>query len=322
MWSEIWLERVDSAMDFRIQSFRQAAFWSTAINAFSQGLALLFSILMAAVFGAQESTDVLYYCIGIFALLSGLFQAVNVSVLIPETMRRRYQTGEADAMAFMNRFFAAFAVLIFSLTAWLLWNPAGALTMISRFSPEMLARNSRLVFWLLATLPLQMIAQLLLDMLVSYKFLTLPAILSCVNRLLNILFVWLFHRQLGVISVALGMLLGFGFQVALNLILLRRTIRWNPLAWKTRIGGAVYRNIAWTEVGTLASTAAGYLPLLMFSGLSAGAMTVLNYARRLSAIPSQLLTAQISNVAGSSSMNWRPGGNSRKWRGHLIGYAV
>ena len=282
-------------MRFRIQSFKQAAFWSTAINGFSQGLALVFSMVMATVFGAQESTDVLYYCIGVFALLSGLFQAANVSVLIPETMRRRVQTGEADAMAFINRFFAAFLVIIVAGTAWLLRDPAGALTAISKFSPEALARNSRLVFWLLATLPLQMAAQLLLDVLVSYKFLTLPATLSCVNRVLNILFVLLFHRHLGVLSVALGMLLGFGIQVGLNLYLLGHAIQWR-WAWKTRITGSVYRNIAWTEVGVVASTLAGYLPLFLFSGFSAGMMTALNYARRVSAIPAELLTTQISGV--------------------------
>lgn len=284
-------------MDLRIRSFRQAAFWSTAINAFSQLLSLVFSMVMAAVFGAQESTDVLYYCIGVFALLSGMFQAVNVSVLVPETMRRRHQIGELDAMAFINRFFAAFALLIAGLTAWILWNPAGTMTLISRFSAEALERNSRLVFWLLATLPLQMAAQLLLDVLVSYKFLTLPAALSCVNRILNVAFVWLFHRQLGVLSVALGMLLGFGLQVLLNLYLLRHAIRWRPLAWRTRVGGRVYRNVAWTELGTLASTLAGYLPLFLFSGFSAGAMTALNYARRLAAVPADLLTTQVSGVA-------------------------
>ena len=285
-------------MDLRIRSFRQAAFWSTAINAFSQLLSLVFSMVMAAVFGAQESTDVLYYCIGVFALLSGMFQAVNVNVLVPETMRRRHQIGELDAMAFINRFFAAFALLIAGLTAWILWNPAGTMTLISRFSAEALERNSRLVFWLLATLPLQMAAQLLLDVLVSYKFLTLPAALSCVNRILNVAFVWLFHRQLGVLSVALGMLLGFGLQVLLNLYLLRHAIRWRPLAWRTRVGGRVYRNVAWTELGTLASTLAGYLPLFLFSGFSAGAMTALNYARRLASVPADLLTTQVSSVVG------------------------
>jgi len=285
-------------MIFRIQSFRQAAFWSTAINAFSQGLSLVFSMVMAAKFGARESTDVLYYCIGLFALLSGLFQAVNVSVLIPETMNRRHRTGESDAMAFINRFFAVFALLIAGVTVWILWNPAGTMTVISRFSAEALARNSRLVFWLLATLPLQMAAQLLLDVLVSYKFLSLPAALSCVSRVLNIVFVLLFHRQLGVISVALGMLLGYGGQVLLNLYLLGRVIHWRPFVWKTRIGGSVYRNIAWTEIGTVASAVAGYLPLFLFSGFGAGVMTAMNYAQKMSAMPSQLLTSQISNVTG------------------------
>lgn len=285
-------------MIFRIQSFKQAAFWSTVINAFSQGLALVFGMVMAAVFGAQESTDVLYYCLGIFALLSGLFQAVNVNVLIPETMRRRHQAGEADAMAFINRFFSVFVLIILVLTAWILSNPVGTLTLISRFSEEALQRNSRLVFWMLVTMPLQMMAQLLLDVLVSYRFLTLPATLSCVSRVINILFVWLFHRQLGVISMALGLLLGLGFQILLNVSLLRRAIRWNPFAWKTRIGGTVYRNIAWTELGTLASTLAGYLPLFLFSGFSAGALTALNYAQRLYAVPTQLFTSQVSSVAG------------------------
>ena len=285
-------------MDFRIQSFKQAAFWSTAIGAFGQVLALLFGMLMASLFGAQESTDVLYYCLGIFALLTGMFQAINVSVLIPETMRRRHQVGEADAMAFLNRFFAALALAILALAAWMLWNPAGTLTLISQFSRDVLARQSRLVFWLLATMPLQMVAQLLLDVLVSYRFLTLPATLSCVNRVINILFVWLFHRELGVVSVALGMLLGFGLQVLLNLYLLRHAIRWNPFAWRTRIGGSVYRNLAWAEGGTLASTLASYLPLFLFSGLGAGTLTALNYARRLTAVPTQLMTAQVSNVTG------------------------
>ena len=285
-------------MRFRIQSFKQAAFWSTAINAFSQGLSLVFSMVMAAYFGAVEATDVLYYCIGVFALLSGLIQSVNVSVLIPETMRRRVRAGEEDAMAFINRFFAAFALLIAGLTGWILFDPARTMTLIARFSPEALERNSRLVFWLLATLPLQMAAQLLLDVLVSYKFLTLPAILSCVNRIINILFVWLFHRRLGVLSVALGMLLGFALQVLLNAYLLRRVVRWRPLAWRTRVDRQTLTNIVWVETGTLASTLAGYLPLFLFSGLSAGAMTILNYARRLSATPTQILTSQISNVSG------------------------
>jgi len=283
-------------MMFRIQSFKQAVFWSTTINAFSQVLALAFSMVMAAVFGARESTDVLYYCIGVFALLSGLIQAANVSVLIPETMRRRMQTGERDAMAFINRFFAAFALIIIVLCGWILADPARSLTLISRFSAAALERNSRLVFWLLASLPLQMVAQLLLDVLVSYRFLALPAILSCVNRIINIIFVCLFHRQLGVVSVAVGMLLGFGLQALLNLYLLMRAVHWRPLVWNTRIGGGIYRSIAWTEIGTAASVLAGYLPLFLFSGFGAGAVTALNYAWRLSAMPTELLSTQLSSV--------------------------
>ncbi len=283
-------------MFFRIQSFKQAAFWSTAIGAFSQVLALGFGMVMAALFGAQESTDVLYYCLGVFALLSALVQQVNVAVLVPETMRRREQTGEADAMAFINRFFAAFLVITLAATGLLLVRPAGVLTAISRFPAEVLENNRGLVLWLVVAFPLQMVAQLLLDILVSYRFLTLPAVLSCMGRGINILFVLAFWRRWGVVAAAMGMATGFALQILVNAGFLARAIRWRGSAWRTRIGRGVYQNIVWTELGTLAATAASYLPLFLFTGFSAGALTALNYAQRMSRVPLDMLTSQFSAV--------------------------
>ena len=283
-------------MIFRIQSFKQAAFWSTAIGAFSQGLALLFGMLMAARFGAQESTDVFYYCLGVFGLLSALIQQINMAVLVPETMRRREQTGEADAMAFINRFFAAFCLILLTLTGLILIRPASFLTLISLFSIEVLEREHRMVMLLAISFPVQMVAQLLLDILVSYRFLALPAVLSCVGRLLNIGFVLAFHRQWGVQSAVAGILVGFGLQVVVNAWILRRMIHWRWTVWRTRIGGVVYRNILWAELGTVAAVLSSYLPLFLFSGFSAGAVTALNYAQRMSRVPLDLLTAQFSSV--------------------------
>lgn len=283
-------------MILRIQSFKQAAFWSTTIGAFSQLLALFFGMLMAAKFGAQESTDVLYYCLGVFALLSGLVQQVNVSVLVPETMRRREQVGEADAMAFINRFFAVFLAISLTVAGLIFLNPAATLTKISKFPIATLEANHQLVLWLVVAFPLQMVAQLLLDILVSYRFLTLPVILSCVARVINILFVYLFGGRWGVISAAMGMTLGFALQIVVNVLVLARVVRWQWTAWRTRIGRVVIHNILWSELGTLVSAAANYLPLLLFSGFSAGALTALNYARRMSRVPMDMLTSQFSAV--------------------------
>jgi len=283
-------------MGLRIRSFKQAAFWSTAINGFSQGLALLFSMVMATIFGAQESTDILYYCIGIFALMVGMTQAVNVSVLIPETMRRRVQTGDRDAMAFINRFLVILVGLILLLSAGLIWNPPGIIAAISKFSVETLRDHSSLLFWLALSFPLQMISQLLLDILISYRFLTLPAMLSCVNRFINVLFVLFFYQRLGVVSVAMGMVLGFALQLSLNLFLLRRAVGWKFGVWRAEPGHQVLGNIFWAELGTVASTLSNYFVLFMTSGFGAGLITSLNYARRMSGMPVELLTTQVSSV--------------------------
>lgn len=283
-------------MMFRVQSFKQAAFWSTAISAFSQGLALLFGVLMAAVFGAGEGTDILYYSLGIFALISQLVQSGNVSVLIPEAMRRRHQVGEEDAMAFINRFMLFFGISIAIVTLLLMWNPVKAFALVSRFSAEALARHSRLVFWLVVSFPLQVVAQLLLDVLVSYKFLALPAMLSCVNRVLNIIFVWCFESRLGLVSVPLGMTVGFAFQVLLGLGLLRWIVKWRVNVWRTQIESRTIHNILWVELGNGITLLAGYLPLFLYSGFSVGILTAMNYARRMSNMPVELLTQQLSSV--------------------------
>ena len=284
-------------MIFQIQSFRQAAFWATAINAFSQGLALVFSMVMAAVFGAQESTDIVYYCLGVFALLAGISQSASVGVLIPETMRRRHQTGDLDAMAFINRFLVLMGIPIVVLAGILLWKPISALALVSRFSPEALSNHSRLLVWLFLSLPLQIIADLLLNILVSYRFLALPATLSCLSRSINILFACLFHRKWGVEALAMGLAVGYAFQVGVNLLLLVRVIGWRFTVWRTRVGRNTFRNLAWVEVGTMAVILSSYLPLFLFSGFGAGALTALNYARRMCAMPAELLGSQISSVA-------------------------
>ena len=283
-------------MIFQIQSFRQAAFWSTAINAFSQGLALVFSMVMAAVFGTQESTDILYYCLGVFTLLAGISQSASVGVLIPETMRRRHQTGNMDAMAFINRFLVFTILPTVVLTGILFWKPVWALAHISRFSIEVLNQHSSLLVWLLLSFPLQILAELLLNILVSHRFLALPATLSCVSRIINILFVCCFHRWWGVESFAMGLALGYALQVVVNTLLLVRMIGWRFTVWKTHVDRHTFHNLAWVEAGTLAVIVSSYLPLFLFSGLGAGVLTALNYARRMCAMPAELLGGQISSV--------------------------
>lgn len=283
-------------MNFPIQTFRQAALWSTVINGFSQGLALVFSMAMAALFGAQESTDILYYWLGLSLLLVGMIQTVNVSVLIPETMRRRIQTDERDAMAFINRFLALLAGFILLVSAGLLIDPVGAIALLSKFPEETLARHAALLFWLALSFPLQLLSQLLLDILISYRFLTLPAALSCVSRVINLGFAWGFHRRFGVLAVAMGMALGFALQLALNLVLLRRAVGWKFGAWSMQPGKRIWRNIFWAELGVAASTAANYLALFLSTGFGAGVITALSYARRMSSMPVELLTTQVSAV--------------------------
>ena len=280
-------------MDRPAPSFRRATAWSIAVNAVSQVLSLGFSMLMANFFGAGEATDILYCCIGLVAIAGGIVQVANVNVLIPETMRRRVAAGERDSMAFANRFLALFLAVILVVGLLFLAFSVPLLRAWTRFPPSALAANRPILFWMGLAFPLQLASQLLLDILVSYRFLVLPASLACAGRLVNILFVLFFHARLGVVSVAAGLACGSAAQLACNVWLLFRVVGWR-LAWRTEIGSPVWRNLGWAEFGNVVAAAAGYFPVYLFSGIGSGWLTALTYAQRLNGVPTELVTQQVS----------------------------
>lgn len=275
------------------RSFRQATAWSIAVNAVAQVLSLGFSMLMANFFGAGEATDILYYCIGLSAIAGGIVQVANVNVLIPETMRRRVAAGERDSMAFANRFLALFLAVILAAGILFLAFFEPLLRAWTRFPPSALAANRPILVWMGLAFPLQLASQLMLDILVSYRFLVLPAALACAGRLVNILFVLLFHARLGAVAVAAGLACGFAAQLACNVWLLFRVVGWR-FAWRTEIGGTTWRNLGWAEFGNVVGAAAGYVPMYLFSGIGSGWLTALTYAQRLNGVPTELVTQQVS----------------------------
>ena len=90
---------------------------------------------------------------------------------------------------------------------------------------------------------------------------------------------------------------GFALQIVVNVLVLARVVRWQWTAWRTRIDGwssTIYCGANW---GLWFRAAANYLPLLLFSGFSAGALTALNY-KRMSRVPMDMLIAILGGNGG------------------------
>jgi putative peptidoglycan lipid II flippase len=280
----------------RIESYLKGVVFSSLFTGMGQLLTLALSMLMANYFGAGESMDVYYYCLGAFALAGSFMLALDAGVLIPEAMRLQHQEQPAAAMHFLNYFLYLFAAATGVLTVLMCLQPAAWLTAVSRFPAAIAQKHLALVCLLIPAFGLQIIAQYLSDILMAHKFFTLPALYGMLCRLINILLVWWFHPALGILSLAWGLILGLVLQIGLSLFLLRRSLQWDFRAKSARADATVWRHVGFTEIAQAATVAALYLPLFMFSGMAAGAVAAMNYAKRMADLPTTFLTGQFSAV--------------------------
>jgi peptidoglycan biosynthesis protein MviN/MurJ (putative lipid II flippase) len=283
---------------FKPESYRRGGLFSTVLQGAAQGLALVFNMVMATCFGAIVATDVFNYCTTTFAVVASFMLILNTTVLIPEAMRRRHQDSEEASMAFLNFFLFFFIAIALVISAIALGNPIGFLTRISQFDPALLAANREIILWAIPLFALQLVVQYMQCILVSYKFFSLPAVWGVLCRILNILYVLLFYQRLGVIALAQSLLIGLALQLIVSFWLMRRQLGWRFGSWRPRIGGRVWRNIAYTEVGLLAFAAASFTPVLMASAAAEGMVTAMNYAVKISAMLQTLIVGQVSMIVG------------------------
>lgn len=282
----------------RPESYRRGAFSSTALQLMAQGLAFVFNLVMAYCFGAVDATDVLNYCITTFTLVASFMLILDSTVLIPEAMRRRHQESAESSMQFMNFFLYVFAGIALTLSLVAAWRPIGFLTSISRFDAAMLEAHRPLILWVIPVFALQLVAQYANSILVSYKYFSLPAMWAVVCRVFNIAFVLLFYRQLGVVALAQSLILGLVLQTLVSFWLMRRHLGWRFTFRLPRIQGAVWRNIAYTEVGLLAFAAASFTPVWMASAVEEGMVTAMNYAVKMATMLQTLIVGQVSLIVG------------------------
>jgi len=282
----------------RPESYRRGAFSSTALQLMAQGLAFVFNLVMAYCFGAVDATDVLNYCITTFTLVASFMLTLDSTVLIPEAMRRRHQESAESSMQFMNFFLYVFAGIALTLSLVAAWRPIGFLTSLSRFDAAMLEAHRPLILWVIPVFALQLVAQYANSILVSYKYFSLPAMWAVVCRVFNIAFVLLFYRQLGVVALAQSLILGLVLQTLVSFWLMRRHLGWRFAFRLPRIQGAVWRNVAYTEVGVLVFAFASFTPILMASAAAEGFVTAMNYAIKMSSIPEALIGGQIALIVG------------------------
>lgn len=283
---------------FRNRSFRAGAVFSTGVNALAKVLSFAVSALIAFFYGTRETADVFFYALGTVMLMAFFARGMNSAVLIPEAMRLAEQSSQQRSRNFLNLFLYLLLGISIGFACLLLLRPVDIFSGISRFDADVLLREQGLLSLAVPLLPLMVVSFYLGDILVSFRFFTVPMLLNALTHFMVILSVLLLHNRLGVASALLGLIAGLTLQCAVLLAFMRAALQWDFRPRAVRVPVKVWKDLLYAQSGNAVTALSKYVPLMLISGYGKGAVAALSYASRVAELPTELLTNQVSAVFG------------------------
>lgn len=231
-------------------------------------------------------------------LFSGFINAVDIAVLIPESMRIREKEGAAPAMFFLNYFFRIYTAIGVAFVVIMYFFGTTIFGLISKFSEAdiLLYKN----YFLIGSLYFlfQIITSYINNILTSLKFFTVPMIISGINSCIIIVGIILLQNQFNVLSVLISGVVAYAINCVFLLFMLKKAANWNFSGIIKGIKKKVWSNILFTELGQFATLASSYFPLYLLSGFGSGIISSMSYGKNIADIPNTLVTSQLSNVSG------------------------
>ena len=281
---------------FRTESYKRGIVYSSAFNVSSRAIAFIQQWLIAFYFGTTAGTDIFFLTYSIELYISYFFLNMTTSVLVPEGIKIRNRESEQAGMAFMNTFMRIYAIASFLIFALFMFDTKQLFGILSEFSEKTIEENLTLIRLFTPLIFLNTIVSILSETMASYKFFTIPNMVSAINSQLSALFFVLFHNTLGLESVVVGLLIGAVFNLICLLWMMKKQLKWDFTTTAFSRIKSIFSSGMYTQIGFLAYIGTLFAPQYLFSTFSEGSLTAMNYAEKLSNIPCIFLITQVVNV--------------------------
>ncbi|PJJ75645.1 peptidoglycan biosynthesis protein MviN/MurJ (putative lipid II flippase) [Thermoflavifilum aggregans] len=287
-------------MEIRTESYKKGLAVSTIFNVASKAIAFLSNLVIAYYFGATFHTDIYFYIITIFNLISYFITSVTTSVIIPESMRIREEDNDL-CIHFLNKFFFLFTSIgvVFSLIFCLF--PVSLFSVISKYSVNVLLENKLTLILGSALFPIIIATNFLNDVLISYKIFTAPMIVTAINSLFIIIFIIFLHSVLNTQSLIIGYASGYVFNIGVLFFLLKAQLHWKfslLSSLRIRVQGKLWHDILYSQSGSIVSILSSYFPIYLLSSFDGGIVSAVNYAQKIAYIPHYVISSQFAVVVG------------------------
>ena len=282
----------------RSESYTKGTALSVLFNVISKGILFLLTIIIARYFGSNIKTDIYFFVFGTMLLFSGFINNIDVAVLIPESMRLREREGDEKAAAFLNFFLCIYFVIGILFTAAMYFFGIKVFGLISKFSEADILTYKN-YFWAGSLFFIfHLLTNYINTILTSLKYFSVPMLISSIKSIIAIVCIFLLKADYDVLSVFLGGLISYAFNLVILFFILGKTADWKFSFHFGQVRKRVWHNIFYAELGQVATLASSLFPLYLLSGFGSGVISVMNYGKNIADIPNTLVTTQVSNVSG------------------------
>jgi len=282
----------------KIESFRHGIVFSSLFNFVAKGLVFLQGLVIAYYFGAQSNTDVYFYCFSTITLAAVFINTLDSSVIVPEAMRLAESEGNRSAMRFLNFFIFLYIIGGVVATALFYISPVNIILFTSQFDAAKLREAREILLLSIPLFALIIVTNLLANILASYKYFTMPMMVSAINGIFALVSLIFLHNQFGISSLLIGTITAYVLNLCFLFYVMRKQLSWTFSFQWVRLSTKTRWNILMAQIGNFTSAFSNYAPFYLLSSFGPGVLTALTYGQKTAEIPQQLINLQFSAVAG------------------------
>lgn len=281
------------------RSLTSGTMMSVFFNAGAKLLQLLSIFLVGNLFGTGADTDLYYFLYTfVIVIIAGFMGGIDATVVMPEFIRLRQQEGDRAAMGFVNKYLLIYLIIAACFTCYGFINPVSFYGIFSNFKGDILATHQPMLIISLVLLVLVLITNLLANVLTSYKYFAITNGFLLFNNLLALVFLLLFYKSRGILSVLAGVTIGYAVNLFFLVVLLRLKFHWNFFIINRSVSRRLIKFAGANQLVAFIVAIRGYCIQYLLSGLNAGVLTTVNWGNQFASFADAFLNVQFYSITG------------------------
>lgn len=281
----------------KAESYKQGAIRSTLFNVAAKGLGFLNSLLIVYLFGTGAQTDIYFIIISSALIVTSFINGVDQYVLLPEAMRLRMSESSEKEKQFLNFFIWLYLGLGALLAIVTGFTPVLYYSLFSKLDAGTLGSQHTMLVISALVAPLQLVTNLMVSVLASHRYFTVPMLVSLINSIISIVVLSLLGHSLSIVAAAVGLVTGYLVNLVWLFIYFKRRLQWNFFEPLHRPSKKVVRHILLVQSNILPVCIRNFSATFFVSGLGVGVLSALNYGQQLAFLPEVLIISQLVAVS-------------------------